>query len=447
MATRWYKGNKRKNIIGKKRWRALKRAANEREGTRAFEPLIAQKEWGSYDNYKEWASNNPERDEMYFFFRDENEYNNFVNDDTNKNNLFSGISNLWNKWTGNSMTEADIQANQLSRDNALFEQQLALETWNQTQSYEARVQSMLNAGINPALMMGGASGAAPAQASSPAMPAPNVSSGDMGHPILGMVQALMQASSLKSENALRKSQSEKNIADADLARADAKKKGVETDILEIDKAWADTRNWLYTKEGLSRIDKNLSDIKVNDGRIELMGSEVKLNLADVQLKESQKLVNEADAILKGLEAEKARALLPYAVEYMRADILLKNATTKAQLASAESLHANALVNMAEAMIKRGLIQGGYIEKFLANLDADTLEKSNLAVLHIDQGDLAAAQADAAGAYKRQAEAQADYTETSQNFIVADKLIGYFSQFLAMSTGLLRDAGAFLSSLQ
>lgn len=348
------------------------------------------------------------------------------------------------------MTDAEREAadynTQVGRENMELEKQMQLDIFNQTQSYEAQIRQMQAAGINPAVMFsGGASQSVPSGPSAQPGTATASPSGEFPD-ILGLVKTIMGASQLNSENKLRASQADKNIADAELSKADAKKRGVETGILEIDRAWSETRNWLYTKEGLSRIDKNLSDIKVNDGRIELMGSEVKLNLADVHLKDSQKLVNEADAILKGLEAQKARALLPYAVEYMRADILLKNATSKSQLASAQSLHANALVNMAEAMIKKGLIQGGYVEKFLSNLDADTLEKSNLAALHIDQGDLAAAQADAAVAYKRQAEAQADYTETSQDFIVADKLIGYFAQFFTMSTGLFREAGAFLSML-
>lgn len=367
------------------------------------------------------------------------------------NGFLDFFSNLFTKWSGSGMTDAEKDAadynTQVGRENMELEKQMQLDIFNQTQSYEAQVRQMQAAGINPAVMFsGGASQSVPSGPSAQPGTATASPSGEFPD-ILGLVKTIMGASQLNSENKLRASQADKNIADAELSKADAKKRGVETGILEIDRAWAETRNWLYTKEGLSRIDKNLSDIKVNGGRIELMGSEIKLNLADVQLKDSQKLVNEADAILKGLDAQKARSLLPYAVEYMRSDILLKNATTKAQLSSAESLHANALVNMAEAMIKKGLIQGSYVEKFLSNLDADTLEKSNLAALHIDQGDLAAAQTDAAGAYKRQAEAQADFTETSQDFIVADKLIGYFSQFFTMSTGLLREAGAFLSSVQ
>lgn len=367
------------------------------------------------------------------------------------NGFLDFFSNLFTKWSGSGMTDAEREAadynTQVGRENMELEKQMQLDIFNQTQSYEAQVRQMQAAGINPAVMFsGGASQSVPSGPSAQPGTASASPSGEFPD-ILGLVKTIMGASQLKSENKLRASQADKNIADAELSKADAKKRGVETGILEIDRAWSETRNWLYTKEGLSRIDKNLSDIKVNDGRIELMGSEVKLNLADVRLKDSQKLVNEVDAILKGLDAQKARALLPYAVEYMRADILLKNATSESQLASAQSLHANALVNMAEALIKKGLIHGGYVEKFLTNLDADTLEKSNLAALHIDQGDLAAAQADAAGAYKRQAEAQADFTETSQDFIVADKLIGYISQFFTMSTGLLREAGAFLSVLQ
>lgn len=361
------------------------------------------------------------------------------------NGFLDFFSNIFTKWSGSGMTDAERESadynTRVGRENMELEKQMQLEIFNETQSYGAQVHQMQQAGLNPALMFnGGATQSVPSGPSAQPGTASASPSGEFPD-ILGLVKTIMGASQLRSENKLRESQSLKNEADAKLADADTKKKSVETGILEIDKAWSETRNWLYTQEGLSRIEKNLSDIKVNDGRVELMGSEIKLNLADIQLKNSQKLLNEADVVLKNLDAQKARALLPYAVEYMRADILLKNATSAAQVASAESLHANALVNMAEAMIKKGLIQGGYVEKFLEGLDVSNIEKYNLALLHIDQGNLAAAQTEAAGAYQKQAEAQAEYTETSEKFIVADKLIGYYSQFLTLATGLVKDAAS------
>ena len=167
-----------------------------------------------------------------------------------------------------------------------------------------------------------------------------------------------------------------------------------------------------------------------------MDSEVSLNFKDIKLKDSQILVNEADAILKGLDAVKARKLLPYAVEYYRADIMLKNAQTEQAKSSAASLHANALVSMAEAMIKEGLVSGGYVRKFLDNLDADTLEKSGLANLHTAQIGLTEQQTATSAATERAQNAQADYTETSQNFIVADKLIGYWTNFITLSADVI-----------
>ena len=363
------------------------------------------------------------------------------------NGFLDFFSNIFTKWSGSGMTDAERESadynTKVGRENMELEKQMQLDIFNETQSYEAQVRQMQQAGLNPALMFnGGATQSVPSGPSAQPGTASASPSGEFPD-ILGLVKTIMGASQLKSENKLRESQSLKNEADAKLADADTKKKTVETGILEIDKAWSETRNWLYTQEGLSRIEKNLSDVKVNNGRVELMGSEIKLNLADIRLKDSQRLLNEADAVLKDLDAQKARALLPYAVEYMRADILLKNATSEAQIASAESLHANALVNMAEALIKKGLIQGGYVEKFLEGLDVSNIEKYNLALLHVDQGNLAAAQTEAAGAYKRQAEAQAEYTETSQNFIVADKLIGYYSQFITLASGVVKDAAPLL----
>lgn len=356
------------------------------------------------------------------------------------NGFLDFFSNLFRKWSGTGMTDSELDAadynTKVGRENMELEKQMQLEIFNQTQSYEAQVRNMQAAGLNPALMFNG--GASQSSVSGPSAQAGTATASPSGEfpNILGLVKTIMGASQLKSENKLRESQSEKNIADANAANAAAGKSKTETEILEIDKRWAEVRNRIYTNEGLSRIKKNLSDITVNNGRIRLMDSEVSLNFKDIKLKDSQILVNEADAVLKGLDAVKARKLLPYAVEYYRADIMLKNAQTEQAKSSAISLHANALVSMAEAMIKEGLVSGGYVRKFLDNLDADTLEKSGLANLHTAQTGLTEQQTATSAATERAQNAQADYTETSQDFIVADKLIGYWTNFITLSADVI-----------
>lgn len=356
------------------------------------------------------------------------------------NGFLDFFSNIFTKWSGTGMTDAEKDAadynTQVGRENMELEKQMQIEIFNQTQSYQAQVRNMQAAGLNPALMFNG--GASQSSVSGPSAQAGTATASPSGEfpNILGLVKTIMGASQLKSENKLRESQSEKNIADANAANAAAGKSRTETAILEIDKRWAEVRNRIYTNEGLSRIKKNLSDITVNNGRIRLMDSEVSLNFKDIKLKDSQILVNEADAVLKGLDAVKARKLLPYAVEYYRADIMLKNAQTEQAKSSAASLHANALVSMAEAMIKEGLVSGGYVRKFLDNLDADTLEKSGLAKLHTAQTGLTEQQTATSAATERAQNAQADYTETSQDFIVADKLIGYWTNFITLSADVI-----------
>lgn len=356
------------------------------------------------------------------------------------NGFLDFFSNIFTKWSGSGMTDAEKDAadynTQVGRENMELEKQMQIEIFNQTQSYQAQVRNMQAAGLNPALMFNG--GASQSSVSGPSAQAGTATASPSGEfpNILGLVKTIMGASQLKSENKLRESQSEKNIADANAANAAAGKSKIETDLLEIDKRWAEVRNRIYTNEGLSRIKKNLSDITVNNGRIRLMDSEVSLNFKDLKLKDSQILVNEADAVLKGLDAVKARRLLPYAVEYYRADIMLKNAQTEQAKSSAASLHANALVSMAEAMIKEGLVSGGYVRKFLNNLEADTLEKSGLAKLHTAQTGLTEQQTATSAATERAQNAQADYTETSQDFIVADKLIGYWTNFITLSADVI-----------
>lgn len=423
---RWYKGKNRKKEIGRKRWRQLKRAAAKREGTHGFDPLLALPEWGSYESYTNWAAENPERNEMYFNFQNEDEYNSFIGDSSNENNFFSGLSNLWNKWTGNGMTDADMQANQANRDNMKFEQDLALQTWKQTQSYEARVADMQRAGMNPALMMSGSAGSAPAQAASPTSAAPNVTSDSMPNILSGFIGMMMQAKELSNRTKLNNAEVENVNADTANKSAITRKTNLESDILEIDRAYSNVRNQIYTAKGLSEIQNNIKDLEVKDGIIKIQGTEIALNDKELLVKDANILVMQADASLKNIEAEKARSLLPYAVEYFKADIALKESTVNLNDSNAVKAHADALISFADAAIKNGLIKGDYIEKFLSKMDADTFASIGSGIHSVAEAGTAGSKIAANTAIARNQNAQASYTEEEQEYLAADKIIGYLA---------------------
>lgn len=340
--------------------------------------------------------------------------------------LFNFFSNLLRRWSGSNMTNSEKEAanmqQNMAQENALLEQQLSLDTWRQTQSYEARIADMKNAGINPALMMSGSAGSAPSQATSASVAAPTVTtSGASGlSDFLGLIDMAMNASALKSENKLRDAQAE-NLS------AGTSKTSTEDRILQIDEQFAKTKNWLSTQDAQWTINNRIKDVEVKDGQLNVMGSQISLNLADVNLKDKQTLVAEADAAIKRLDAKKAETLLPYAVDYLKLDMQLKESQQLSNYADIELKHANALVAFAEASIKEGLIEGDYITKFLDNLDADSYVKNTSGFNNLAHADLANQQSKTSAAYANLAEQSAKLSGKQLDFFVADKIVGYISQ--------------------
>lgn len=340
--------------------------------------------------------------------------------------IFNFFSNLLKRWSGSGMTNSEIEAahmqQNMAQENALLEQQLSLDTWRQTQSYESRVADMKNAGINPALMMGGSAGSAPSLATSASVAAPNVTtSGASGlSDFLGLIDMAMNASALKSENKLRDAQSE-NLS------VSTSKTSTEDRILQIDEQFAKIKNWLSTQDAQWTINNRIKDVEVKDGQLNVMGSQISLNLADVNLKDKQALVAEADASIKRLDAKKAETLLPYAVDYLKLDMQLKESQTLSNYADIELKHANALVAFAEASIKEGLIEGDYITKFLDNIDADSYAKNASGFNNLAHSDLANQQTKTSAAYANLAEQSAKLSGKQLDYFVADKIVGYLSQ--------------------
>lgn len=435
-----------KKVVSTKRARQIRREARKRgmsfdQSIQAFNGIASS---GQYDYYKGLFEDETYGDLYREFYGlgdtllSEDDFNNSFSE----NKFFSGLGNLWNKWTGNGITDAQLKENNMNRENLLFENELNYEMWKRTQSYEAQMQSMKTAGLNPALMFN--NGGNMQQANTGSI-APISSTPSEGMPsLLGFINSIMQMSSLKSENALRKTQSDKNKAEADSIAATTEKTKTETQILEIDKEYADIRNRIYTTEGLTRIKNNLKDIEIKDGTIRLQNSQITLNLSDANLKDKQALVSEADRALKEIDAEKARALLPFAVQYLKSDISLKNAQTEESKANAIKLHADSLVQFAEAAIKQGLADNDYVGKFLRGLDADsalkyaqTAHENQLTTLtrnqqftEIKRAENISADTEAKKAQTSRDEALTEKFEKENDWYVADKLLGYFGSYIS-----------------
>lgn len=389
---------------------------------------------------------------------------------TNFNNENNGLKNLWNKWTGKGMTNAQKEAAQMNQqmnfDSMKYEQELNLETWRQTQSYEARVADMQNAGINPALMF--ANGSASAQSgaqgvSGSAGVASADPAGDITQalgPLQSVLNLVMSGVSLSKDNAVKDSQIALNeakeveaLSSASNKDADTEIKGVEKSLKEIEKKYADVEKRMQLWETRERVQNIIADTVVKDGVTKVQQSEIVLNLSNANLADKKAITEGADAALKKLEARKLEKMLPYVESYERARIVLMNAQTSEALSSAAESYSRELQNTAEALIKFGLLEAGYVDKFLGNMDAETgasLAQRGLFNAQSFESASRAAMYDQAvnESVARQSltEEQAKLSEKERKWYTADKVIGYISSYIGSITEDVKDiAGMAISS--
>lgn len=164
------------------------------------------------------------------------------------------LGSLVNTFTGAHLTGSQREANELQMQNV-------------EDVYQRQVTGMQNAGLNPALMY--QSGAA--------SNAPNVQ-GSQG---VASMSEMMQAFLLEKQSRLLDAQANKTDAET-------QKLGAETEQVKlVNKYYPDV-----TETGIKKV---LSELGVNEERINEIKSQVDLNKLDADLKEIQKIINKAQS--------------------------------------------------------------------------------------------------------------------------------------------------------
>lgn len=180
-------------------------------------------------------------------------------------------------------------AQNLNRENALFNHQLQMRLWRET-NYEAQVEQMKKAGLNPALMYGSAGSAGSTQA----IGAGDVSALDMKNPNYGIEGAMIGA-----QMDLVKAQAEKTEAEAENMRMDNEVKktyGKDADLLEAsnrkDKALSDGQFWFEMNKGV---------ININGENIDIGGRKNYFNALEAKLKNMELEPQETEQELQKLK--------------------------------------------------------------------------------------------------------------------------------------------------
>lgn len=252
---------------------------------------------------------------------------------------------------------------QAAEAEAAFERER--EFYEQYQSIGAQVRQYREAGLNPALMAGGASPGASTPSSAPAAgsaasSSPVSAAAASSSPVSAAMAALPEVAMIG-----------KQIAEIQNIRANTAKTEKET-------SWIDDINTSNVDNLRSMISERKSNIERNSAevnqisqsiaesvkRCSVMDSQIRVNdsLVDVNLSQSQ--LNEVKAHVENLNAKSIEKMLPYIQARQEAEIALTSAKTQESKFMAEQLMYEANLKMLKGLVEANLISEGYYDNII-----------------------------------------------------------------------------------
>lgn len=254
------------------------------------------------------------------------------------------LGDLHRSLTGSGLTGAEIESNQFNAEQA----QLAWERSEQSAQNQRDWQEQMDntkvqrsvadmnaAGVNPAMMMGGA-GVTASTPSGAAASAPAASAGASRRgtaSLDSLMNLAMIGQRFKESN-----------AQISLLNSEAYRNRAEAANVEKNTSWLDSINQTSIAEAQSRIHKNYEEATTEQSKRE--------NYA-------------ADTLLKSANTEQVRTLLPYQVAYTEAKTYHEKVA--------------AMKDAVHAAYEQGLIDSGYIEASVRQLSASASESENSAI--------------------------------------------------------------------
>lgn len=267
-----------------------------------------------------------------------------------KMNPFQWVSNLFAKWTGSGLTSSQEEQNAFARSERLesqrFSQQMAEDQWaretefyEKNQSISAQLQQMKDFGVNPySLGSGGVNaGSSPSVAAPHSSPASSIPVGSSGS-LSEIFSAVMQA----KDFSIRKAKSD---AEANYYNALAEEARTRTPW--IDKINSKTLDKMISEIGVNeqKVNEMIQNIKESNSRIDVNNSTIMVNGKRIELMGSQEALNASQEFLNKVNAQQVEVLLPF--------------VKKIYEANSERAVYDAEMSMLKTMVEHGLIADGY----------------------------------------------------------------------------------------
>lgn len=266
--------------------------------------------------------------------------------------------------------EAELNRQFQSKEaEAAFERQR--EFYDEYQSIGAQVRQYQEAGLNPALLAGGASvGSTPSSsaASGGAASSPVASGGSASSsPISAAMSSLPEIAMIG-----------KHLAEIANIKADTNLKDSIGNKTDIEASWIDRLNSQDIKQSEqiiseSRSNCELNSQKVNESaqsvqesikRMDVMDSTISVNGTLVQLNLSQAQLNMVKSKVENLNAQTIEKILPYVEARQEAEIALTTAKTEEAKFAAEQNMYEANLRMLKGLVEADLIDQGYYDNVI-----------------------------------------------------------------------------------